>query len=274
MSKYLFLVDESGDAGIGKLRAEGRGGSTPYMTLGGVLISREAADHVRGKIMKLCLEIGKATLHCKDLRHFQKLYFAQSVAAMPLVTFGLISYKRTLGGYKDTINGDSSRFYNTCARYLLERLGEYMALEGIKSHEVDIIFEEGNFAYDKLRNYIGICQDTPLGKTKEQLADVKYLQHLSSRRITATPKAEETLLQLPDLVAHAIYKCVDKSNGCFRITESRYLKEIADLFFADPKTGKVIGKGLKPIHSLRNLNLDDDVFDFFCGLNTPREQLL
>ena len=269
MSKYLFLVDESGDAGIEKVRAEGRGGASPYMTLGGVLIAREAVDHARDEIRKLCLEIGKATLHCKELRHFQKLHFAKSVAAMPVVIFGLISYKKTLGGYKEAIEGNSTKFYNTCARYLLERLGEFMALNGLKPHEVDIVFEEGNFAYDKLRNYISICQDRPMGKTAEQLANVKFLQNLSSRRITATPKEDEILLQLPDLVAHAIYKCVDKSNGCFRITEPRYLSEISDLFFADSNNGKIVGKGLKPIHSLRALNLDDDVLNFFDDLKSP-----
>jgi len=274
MSKFLFLVDESGDAGIEKIRAEGQSGASPYMTLGGVLVAQEDVDHLRDQLIKLCLEINKATLHCKDLRHFQKLHFAKTMATMPVAIFGLISYKTTLGGYKAAIEGDSTKFYNTCARYLLERLGDFMALNDIKSHQVDIVFEEGNFAYDKLRNYISICQDRPMGKTPQQIANVKLLGNISSNRITAVPKADEILLQLPDLVAHAVYKCVDKSNGCFRITEPRYLKEIANLFFADPENGKVVGKGLKPVHSLRALDLDDDIYSFFDGLMKPLKESL
>ena len=129
MSKYLFLVDESGDARIGIIRGGEHGGASPYMTLGGVLIAQDAIEETKDKIRKICLEIGKATLHCKDLRHFQKLYFAKNMSAMPVTIFGLISNKKTLGGYKEAIEGDSSKFYNTCARYLLERLGEYMSLK-------------------------------------------------------------------------------------------------------------------------------------------------
>lgn len=266
MSKYLFLVDESGDAGIERIRAEGQGGASPYMTLGGVFIAQDVAEYARDEIRKLCLEVGKATLHCKDLRHFQKLHFARTVASMPIVIFGLISYKSTLGGYKEAIQGDSTKFYNTCARYLLERLGDFMSVNDIKAHEVDIVFEEGNFAYGKLRNYISICQDRPMGKTSQQLANVKLLKHLSSNRINATPKADEILLQLPDLVAHAIYKCVDKSNGCFNITEPRYLEEIANLFYANPENGKVVGNGLKPIHNLSSLDLDAEILSFLNSL--------
>jgi len=266
MSKYLFLVDESGDAGIGKIRNKGQGGASPYMTLGGVLIEESRAEFARDQMRKICLEIKKSTLHCKDLRHFQKLHFAKTVSSLPVVVFGLISFKQTLGGYKEVIQGNSTKFYNTCARYLLERLGEFMVENELGRHQVEIIFEEGNFAYDKLRNYIGKCQDRPLGKTPEQLANVKLLRNISSRAITAVPKAEELLLQIPDLVAHSIYKCVDKSNASFQITETRYLREISNLFFADKQNGTIVGKGLKPVHRLKDLGLDSDTLSFFNSL--------
>ena len=265
--KYLFLVDESGDAGIERVRNEGQGGASPYMTLGGALIALEDAERIRDQMRKLCLEIKKSTLHCKDLKHFQKLHFAKTVSTLPVVTFGLISFKETLGGYKEAIQGNSAKFYNTCARYLLERLGDFMATNGLGSHQVDIIFEEGNFAYEKLRNYIGMCQDRPMGRTPQQLANVKLLRNISSRCITATPKSEELLLQIPDLVAHAIYKCVDKSNASFHITETRYLNEISNLFYSNQENGRIVGKGIKPVHRLRNLGLDEDTLSFFRELH-------
>lgn len=266
MPKYLFLVDESGDAGIEKIRSKGQGGASPYMTLGGVLIAEADAQFARDAMRKVCLEIRKPTLHCKEMRHFQKLHFAKTVAALPIVTFGLISFKNTLGGYKEAIDGNSSKFYNTCARYLLERLGDYMGANSVGRHEVEIIFEEGNFAYDKLRNYIGMCQDRPMGKTTQQLENVKLLKNVSSRNITAKPKADELLLQIPDLVAHALYKCVDKSNACHQITETRYLKEISCLFYSRASDSKIIGTGIKPVHNLSQLRLDADTYSFFNEL--------
>lgn len=266
MPKYIFLIDESGDAGIQNIRSESSGGASPYMTLGGALVPLNQADFIREQLTELCVLFEKRTLHCKDLRHFQKIKFAKSMSKLDLTLFGLISYKKTLQGYRDAINGNPSKFYNVCARYLLECLGEYMDEHQLERHEVEIIFEQARFNYAKLRNYISVCQDNPIGKSELQLKRVKYLNNLSSQSIKTKTKEEESLLQIPDLVAHALYKCVDLSNGCYLITEPRYLSEIANRFYGDKQNKLIVGKGLKPIHHLRALKLDPEIFTFFESL--------
>ena len=72
---------------------------------------------------------------------------------------------------------------------------------------------------------------------------------------------------MADLVAHSLYKCVDKPKSCFCLTEPRYLLEFRDRFFRDKISKKVIGKGIKPVHSLKDLNLDDDIKFFLNSLD-------
>lgn len=229
------------------------------MTLGATLIETDKLNVFREYLAKICTKFNKETLHCKNLNHFQKVYLAKKIAKAPITIFGAISLKSTLGWYENEIQRNSKKYYNKCAQYLLECLGDWMQSNRYERHQLDIVFEEGNFEYEKLRNLIRKCQDTPKATSKLQMDRIKLLRFISADKISAVPKPEEPLLQMPDLVAHALYKCVDKPNSCYRLTEPRYFLEIRERFFHDPHTGNVIGKGLKAIHSINHLKLDEDI---------------
>jgi hypothetical protein len=78
-------------------------------------------------------------------------------------------------------------------------------------------------------------------------------------RITEIEKGEEVLLEIADLTAYALYRCVHKSDANYNIPETRYLVELRGRFYADNKTGKILNFGVKPIHYLSKLKLDPDV---------------
>ena len=73
------------------------------------------------------------------------------------------------------------------------------------------------------------------------------------------PKADEPLLQIANLAAHALYKCVDKQPANYHIPEPRYIKELGSRFYGDPETNKVVNAGIYCVHSLSDLKLDKDV---------------
>ena len=123
------------------------------------------------------------------------------------------------------------------------------------------IRDRGNFDYKKLRNFIRRCQENPIRER------IKLLNYIDPDNIQEKPKADEPLLQMADLVAHSLYKCVDKSNASFHLTEPRYLLEIKGCLFRDKQTQKVIGKGVKPIYSLKDLKLDEDILSALNSLN-------
>lgn len=250
---FVLLIDESGQAGIARIRTSNSGGATPYMSLGAVLVRRSDIPFLREQLLKIAGVVNRANLHCSEMRHHQKVFFARRVSTLPLLAFGLLSRKETLGGYGRRIAQDSNMYYNKCAQLLLEKVGKFLGYKGIHGSKVSVIFEEGNFNYRALRTFISKCRENPYH------VETRYLANIEPMSISAKSKRDEPLLELADLFAHAIFKCADKSLGNFEIPEPRYLTELTSRFCGDPRSGRVEGYGLKLVHELRDVQLDSDV---------------
>lgn len=158
------------------------------------------------------------------------------------------------------ISSDSSKFYNKCAQYLLERVGWFMENRKIPVENLEIIFEKANIDYDRMRNLLRKCQRSPNHRNTE------WLRHIDVDKIETRTKSEEPLLQLSDLVAHALYKCIDKQDKNYGITEPRYLRELSPHFFGHPDNQAVMGAGLYCVHSTNDLNLDPEVKDMLVSM--------
>lgn len=249
---YTLYIDESGDAGIKKIRDGDQGGASPMMTMGGVLIPNDQIENVRKGLDELRRLITKRdNFHCQNMSHEEKGRLAQFVSQLPVVLVGVISSKSTLGGYKAEINDDQNLYYNKCCQYLLERAGMFISSMGIRAEDIDIIMEEGSYDYRKLRNLIIMCQRNPRHQ------NTRFLQHISAYKIRPLPKGHDQLLELADLVAHALYRSVWGSK--LDVTESRYLNEIRDKFFKDDETKKALGRGLYVVHKPSDLNLEEKI---------------
>lgn len=257
MTSYTLYVDESGDAGLGNVRTATTGGATPYFTLGAVLVSDDISDPLCAHLKDVEQEIGKGTLHCQQLKHRQKVYFAREMAKAPILCFGVISMKGTLGTYKKDIASDPVMYFNKCAQYLLERLGAFMKEHSVSQDDMRVIFEEGLHSYARFRGFIKACQKKP------RWPNTDLLRHIDLSKIVDAPKANEPLFQVADLVAHSLFSAVDRTSGNFQIPEPRYLNELHKRFYHDKGSGKVVKHGIWPIHELDQINLDDDVHRLF-----------
>lgn len=251
--KYTLYVDESGDSGIERVQTINTGGATPFMTLGAVLIPESEKGEVIKAVKSITKKLGKDFLHCKNLKHAQKVFYARTLSQQKILCFGVISKKETLGSYKTAINGNSTQYYNKCAQYLLEKVGKFMAIHEISEGDVNIVFEEGNFNYSSLRGLIGKCRQNPIN------AETKYLLRINPSSISTQNKDEEPLLQPADLTAHALFCSVSKTKTNFLIPEPRYLTELKSKFFHDDKTGLIDSYGIKAVHKLSELSLDSDI---------------
>lgn len=223
------------------------------MTMGAALIINESHQAVRETLERVRNDIGKKELHCSELNHYQKLFLIREISRHKKRLFGVISYKETLGGYKDTIEGSSKSYYNKCAQYLLERVGWVMEANNIPPENLDIVFEKGNFDYERMKVLLRKCQQKPAHPMTARL------KHIQVSNIAVKTKGEEPLLQMADLVAHALYKCVDKQDKNHFIAEPRYLRELSPRFFGNPNTQAVAGAGLYLVHKMSDLNLDPEV---------------
>lgn len=178
--------------------------------------------------------------------------------------FAVISKKSTLGEYADEIDWNSHKFYNKCVCYLLEKVGKYVSALGAVDDDIEVIFEGRNHDYDALIRYVGKIRDNPIHP------EAKYLQVFNPFAFVQREKLEERLLKYADLASHAVYQCVNKTDANFKIPEPRYLSELISRFGADEE-GKIIGNGIKCIHTLRDLELDSDILKMWSSMRArPR----
>lgn len=248
-----IFIDESGEAGITKIRSQTTGGASPYFVLAAAVMPPAAAVHA-GSVLRDVNErfSPKNWDHATDLNHSQTVFWARSATEVNLRFFAVISNKSTLGDYAELIRNNPDKFYNKCAVYLLERVGKYLSAKGLTSETPDIIFERRNHDYDAMRRYIGKIKDKPLHE------DAKFLRVFNPFAIIARGKDEDPLLKYADIAAHSVYQCVNKTPTNFGIPEPRYLDELSRRFGADEK-GNVLGTGIKCIHTLDDLQLDDEI---------------
>jgi len=256
LAKYTLFVDESGEAGVKQVRLGAEKGASPYLTLGSVLLPNQHFKKIEDLLSEIANEFNKKDLHCNKLNHFQKVKYTRQVVDLKMKCFGLISYKNTLKDYKQVIKDDPKQYYNKCVGYLFECVGSFIQQENIDPAEVEIVMEDGNFDYEALKNFIYVCQRRPLNPR------AKLLKFIDPNNVFSLPKNEQPLLQIADLVAHSLYKCVDKTEKSYFQTETRYLNELKSKFHFCSETNQICGYGVKPVHRLSALGLDPDVHQF------------
>lgn len=245
-------IDESGEAGISQIRNGDVPGASPYFVLAAAVMPAAVTINARKVLREVEAKIVKKWRHATELNHAQTVYWARTAATVNLRFFAVISNKATLGSYSERIEKDPDKFYNKCAVYLLERVGRYLLAKNMADEPPNIYFESRNHDYDAMRRYIGKIKNNPLH------SDATYLRAINPFAITARAKDEEALLKYADLASYAVYQCANKSKSNFQIPEPRYLEEISRRFGVDEKA-RVVGAGIKCIHTLKDLHLDTDI---------------
>lgn len=259
---YTLYVDESGDSATSNIRTVNSSGASPYMVLGAALVHTNNVSDILERLSKIQKTIGKDRLHCSELTHFQKRYFARGIADCKTKLFAVISHKETLDDYQERIGSDTWKYYHKCLQYLLEIFGKFLAQHKIQATEVKIVVEQSNsFKLSKFQTYIQKCQNQPI------YPETKYLNNLEVKNIFEKPKNQEPLLQLADLVAHSLYQCVNERKGSYGIKETTYLNDIRSRFHCSDDNA-ICGYGIKTIHNLGSLNLDHEVAQFLTNLRS------
>lgn len=267
MKCYVY-VDESGDLGIKSFRADGSIGASPYFVLAAAVMPNAARMAARTLLDSVHTSIPKTWKHATDLNHMQTVFFCRRAATLNIRFFAVISNKSTLNEYAEEIEWNPHKFYNKCSHYLLECVGKYMVTNGFTSDFPDVVFEDRNHDFDTLIRYTQKIKDKP------HHPNASYMRHFNPMAFVTRAKHEEPLLKFADLAAHAVYQCVNKIEKNFGITEPRYLDELSSRFGCDQK-GVVLGTGIKCIHTLDDLNLDQEIHTKFQRLRaTPRRSVV
>lgn len=203
---FTVFIDESGEAGISKVRRGNNPGASPYFVLGASVLKPTSQIRATQVLDKFTETISKKKWrHATDLDHSAKVYFAREASKLHLRFFSVISNKTTLLDYRSMIENDPQKFSNKCVQYLLERVCAYLAEFGVSDDEVSVILERRNHDYDRLIRFLGKIKENPI------YTQSKSLRILNPFGMIAKSKDEEPLLKYADIVAHAVYQCVNKS---------------------------------------------------------------
>ncbi|WP_417677479.1 DUF3800 domain-containing protein [Pseudodonghicola sp.] len=265
---FTVYVDESGEAGIVKVRDGLKPGASRYFVLGAMVAQDAAkirAKEVLGEVRKTISK--KKWKHATELDHASKVLLAREMSKLHVRYFAVISNKVTLGGYKDFIDADPQKYYNKCLCYLLEKVCSYLARFNVTENDVRVVLEERNHNYDTMLRYLMTVRDKPI---YPQSRSLKLLNPFS---IVAVKKGEDDCLEFADFVSHAVYLCANKTQNNYFIPEPRYFSEISKRFAGDDR-GRILGVGLKCIHDLTSLELDDDIQALFKNSRAqlPKQQ--
>lgn len=255
--KFTVYIDESGEAGISRIRDDKTPGASKYFVLGAVIVHPNASMAAMEKLKEIRANLSKEKWrHATDLNHSSKVYIAREMASLNLRYFGVISNKLTLGEYKGFINSDPQRYYNKCLVYLLERVCSFLSGLGVKQENLSVVLERRNHDYSAMISYIRNVRDRPY------YTQSKSLKILNPFSIVTKKKGEDVFLDYADFISHSLYQCVNKTPANYFIPESRYFEELSPRFGCDKK-GLVEGIGLKYIHSIDMLALDEKIARVF-----------
>ena len=257
--KFNVYIDESGEAGIGKVRSNTSGGASPYFVMAAVVCQPTAEVLAKNVFQDARDIIGKKRWkHATDLGHRQKVYLAKELNRLPVRFFAVISRKETLGDYGSEIKHDPHKFYNKCAQYLLENICLYLGPHLESDDDLNVYFEQMNHDYDAMRRFLGKVKENPI------YSQSKSLKSLNPFGISTLKKGESEVMEIADFVAHSLYQCVNLSEKNFQITEPRYFSELSSRFAGD-KQGNPIGTGLKFVHNLGSMELEAEIEELFRG---------
>jgi hypothetical protein len=257
---FTVLIDESGDTGVHDVRADPSHGPSQYFTMCATIFRETRRSELLSTVEQL--PFATKDYHSTRLSHFEKVHTCRRVAQMRVAMVGVISNKLSLGTYLREAKQTPTHFYNKVAQYLLERVGACLITYGISADQTRIVLEAREQRYSSLISFIRSIQQTPIDPR------AAFLRKIDSFSITRMNKRQDPLFCLPDLGSHALFCCFRKDESLHCVTESRYLRELAPCFLAD-RRGRILPRGIKPIHSISDLQADPDIMTFLSDLSNP-----
>lgn len=253
-ASFKAYIDESGDEGF-KFREDLKQiGTSDWLVLSAFVTRAKYDIETVTVIDDVRREFGivpKKHVHWKDLKHPQKIRYAQMIGEKRGRCISICVHKRSLlEPEKFRLN---HRLYFYAVRYLLERLTwltrdyDHQAKFG-GDGSIEIQFSNrGGMSYTKLKGYIDL-----LRSRKEKGFDVNIeFDRFSLDAFTVKTPGKSMGLQLADAIAGATFNAIERD--IYGNTEPRYIETLLPIHYR--YDSKVMGYGLKivPREAITNL---------------------
>ncbi|SNR80427.1 hypothetical protein, partial [Puniceibacterium sediminis] len=133
----------------------------------------------------------------------------------------------------------------------------------IPKDDLRICIEAREQQYSSLLSFIKKIQENPLDTR------ATHIKNIDRFSITAVRKSDDALMALSDIGANAIFSALRRDERMHGLSETRYLRELRHVFLSG-SDGNILPKGLKPIHSINDLDLPQETVEEFALLINPR----
>lgn len=256
-ASFRAYIDESGDEGFKFRSSQDKQASSDWFVLS-AFITRKSTDLQTVKnIDKLRDEFklhARKHIHWKDLKHTEKVRYAQIISGLQARIIGVCVHKPSLLEPENFQQRYRLYFYAT--RYLIERIS-WLARDQHKAEKwggngtVELLFSNRQgMSYEEMKEYLLL-----LKKQKEAGKDVQIEFDLIPLDAMQTNTPGRSMgLQFADAAAGAFFNSLERDN--YGNTEPRYLQTIAPVLYR--RSGLLIWYGLKIVPREATVNLADE----------------
>lgn len=218
--EFIAYIDESGDPGLKNVRPIDEKGSTEWMTVSAVVISREHEDAPKKWVADINRSIGETNtqvIHFKDLSPLHRLSVCEQVAALPVRLFVVASNKKNMRRHRNVKAEkvpSKQWFYNWLVRILVERVTDWCLRrarrQNLTRQHVKFVFSQsGGHSYSQTAAYHALLMKQARGGKPVLAKWVPRWEVMSHNLVEAYPHYQRAGLQLADVVASAFYQAVD-----------------------------------------------------------------
>lgn len=258
---YTIVIDESGDVGLKNVQPDPSVGPTQFFCMCAVFFREKNRELITAKLKKF--QDKKGRVHATNLGHFERVHLCKTIATLPIGMIGVVSNKLTLLEYLSEAQKTPTHYYNKVSQYLFEQIGQVVGGYEIPKEQIRILLEARAQQYSSLLSFLNSIQRNPLD---ERSLPIRNIDRFSVSKIK---KQDDLLVSLADIGANAMFLAVRRDEKTYCLRETRYLKELSPVFLA-AKNGRIVPKGLKPIHSMQDLGLDTETEESLLNMKNKK----
>jgi len=259
-SSFRAYVDESGDEGFKFRKSSDEEASSDWFVLASFITRKktdietvEIVDHVRQEFQFH----PRKHIHWKDLRHPQKVRYAQRIAALQARLIAVCVHKPSLLE-PETFQG-RYRLYFYAVRYLVERISwlvrdRHNPAKWGGDGTTELIFSNRQgMSYSEMKDYLRLLE-----KQKQMGKDIRIeFDKIPIHKLGTQTPGRSMGLQLADAAAGAVFNAVERDK--FGNTEPRYLRTILPILYRHDSRCQGYGFKIVPGEAAANLRDEENL---------------
>jgi hypothetical protein len=259
-ASFQAYVDESGDEGFKFRKSSDEEASSDWFVLA-AFVTRKRTDLETVKVVDQVRQEfqlhPRKHIHWKNLKHPQKVRYAQIIAALQARIIAVCVHKPSL--LEPEKFQDRYRLYFYAVRYLIERIS-WLARDRHNPDKwggdgtVQLIFSNRQgMSYNEMRDYLRLLE-----KQKQVGKDIRIeFDKIPIDKLETRTPGRSMGLQLADASAGAFFNAIKRDK--FGNTEPRYLKIVLPILYRHKNNYQGYGFKIIPREAITNLGNDENL---------------